>query len=340
MPNPTLFDVVRGTLSRGGAVDTVAKHDARYRAADGGDDAQGASRFYDLVTDFYEYGWGQSFHFAPRLQGESLPASIARLERLIASRLKLRPGQRVLDAGCGIGGPLRSIARSHGVRVEGVTINAYQVERARARNLEQGLAERCSVVLGDFTQLPHADSTFDAAYSFEAICHAEPRERVLRELARVVKPGGLIAGTDWCLTERFDAADHEHEQIRRGIEEGNGIARMVTTKAFARAFAAAGLELLETCDLALEAPGEVSWYRPLQSDPFSLSGLRRTRVGRSLTTAMVTLLEATKLAPAGTRATAELLNRAADALVRGGELGIFTPLSFFLARVPAGRGEG
>src|SRR4051812_29812982 len=73
-----------------------------------------ARQFYDLVTDFYEFGWGESFHFAPRARGESLPQSLARYERFIAGRLGLRRGVRTLDLGCGIGGPMRSIARFSG----------------------------------------------------------------------------------------------------------------------------------------------------------------------------------------------------------------------------------
>lgn len=342
MGNGTLIDVVRGALSSTRANDSVAPHEARYAndgAASALGDAAGAEHFYNLVTDFYEYGWGQSFHFAPRHRGESLSASIARLEHTVASRLALKPGMHVLDAGCGIGGPMRSIARSHGASIEGATINAYQVKRARALNAEHKLADRCTVVQADFTQLPHATGRFDAAYSFEAICHVEQRERVLCELARVVQPGGLIAGTDWCLTNYFNAKDADHQRVRRGIEEGNGIAPMMTITAFEQAFASAGLELLEARDLALFARDEqreLPWYEALKSNPFSVQGMRRTRLGRQLTTMMVTALERTKLAPHGTRATADILNRAADALVEGGERGIFTPLMFFIARVPHG----
>ena len=343
MGHGTLIDVIRGALFRTRAKDSVAHHAARYeadgveRAPASTEDAAGAEHFYNLVTDFYEYGWGESFHFAPRHRGESLGDSIARLEHLVASKLGLQPGMRVLDAGCGIGGPMRSIARSHGASVEGVTINAYQVQRARALNAQHKLDARCTVVQGDFTNLPHANASFGAAYSFEAICHLSERKGVLRELARVVKPGGLVAGTDWCLTQHFKPEDGEHQRIRRGIEEGNGIASMITIAAFERAFASAGLELIEMHDLALLAGDEqreVPWYEPLKSDYFSVYGLRRTPIGRRLTTLMVSALERTKLAPIGTRATAEILNRAADALVEGGERAIFSPLVLFVARVP------
>src|SRR5687767_15294436 len=87
------------------------------------------NHFYDLVTDFYEYGWGQSFHFAPRFRGEAFAASIARHEHWLAAQLNLAPGMTVLDLGCGVGGPMRTIARFSGATIVGVNNNDYQIAR-------------------------------------------------------------------------------------------------------------------------------------------------------------------------------------------------------------------
>jgi hypothetical protein len=70
--------------------------------------------FYELVTPFYEWGWGSSFHFAYRLKGESFSESMRRHEYYLASWLGLAPGAKVLDLGCGIGGPTRNIGRFAG----------------------------------------------------------------------------------------------------------------------------------------------------------------------------------------------------------------------------------
>ena len=75
------------------------------------DQPEMVSRFYDVVTKFYEYGWGQSFHFAPRRSGEGLHAAQRRQEAGVAEILNLKPGTRVADVGCGVGGPAINIAR-------------------------------------------------------------------------------------------------------------------------------------------------------------------------------------------------------------------------------------
>lgn len=67
--------------------------------------------YYELATLFYEWGWGQSFHFAYQLKGESFKEAIARHEYFLAGRLGVNEGQKVIDVGCGIGGPMRNIAR-------------------------------------------------------------------------------------------------------------------------------------------------------------------------------------------------------------------------------------
>ncbi|PNH06503.1 24-methylenesterol C-methyltransferase 2 [Tetrabaena socialis] len=90
--------------------------------------------FYSLVTDIYEWGWGQSFHFSPKLPNKDLRASEAAHEARVAALLRLQPGMEALDCGCGVGGPMRTIAAVSGAHVTGITINQYQVDRATAHN--------------------------------------------------------------------------------------------------------------------------------------------------------------------------------------------------------------
>lgn len=89
------------------------------------------TNYYSLSTDFYEYGWGQSFHFANRFHGETLLESIQRHESYLALKIKIKSGDKVLDIGCGVGGPLRRIAHLTGAQITGLTISQYQIQRAK-----------------------------------------------------------------------------------------------------------------------------------------------------------------------------------------------------------------
>jgi sterol 24-C-methyltransferase len=86
------------------------------------------NKFYNLVTDFYEYGWGESFHFGPRARGETFHESLRRHEYYLALRLGLDQNKLCADFGCGVGGPMRNIARFSGAKIVGINNNDYQIK--------------------------------------------------------------------------------------------------------------------------------------------------------------------------------------------------------------------
>lgn len=96
--------------------------------------------YYDGATDLYEYGWGQNFHFARYYKGEAFMQAIARHEHYLAHQMALKPRMRVLDVGCGVGGPAREIARFADVNIVGLNNNEYQVQRARKYTEMAGLS--------------------------------------------------------------------------------------------------------------------------------------------------------------------------------------------------------
>jgi len=295
------------------------------------------NRFYDMVTNFYEYGWGHSFHFAPRHKWETFAASIARHEFYLALRLKLERGHRVLDMGCGVGGPARAIARFAECKVTGINNNDYQIDRCNALTKEQGLQEYCNYVKGDFMHLPFEDNTFDAVYAIEATCHAPDKHGVYGEMFRVCKPGGYVGIYEWVMTNKYDPEDPAHVAIKEGIEKGNSLPELPPVAPLHDVFRDLGFEIVQSSDRCTDeiagTHDETSWYLSL-SGSYSFTGFRHTRLGRGLTHLMCSTLETLKIAPEGTTKVSQILCDTADQLVLGGETGIFTPAHFFLLRKP------
>ena len=296
-----------------------------------------AHHYYQLVTDFYEFGWDPSFHFASRHRGESFKASLLRYQRFLADRLSLKSGMHVLDMGCGVGGPMGNLARYSGASFVGININAYQIERAKVHTRD--VQALCRFIHGDYMQIPEDDDSYDAAYAIGAMVYAPDQTAAFREVFRVLRPGACFAGADWCLTEAFDLHNPEHLRIKEGIMIGDGLPDIPLTSEVCNALRLAGFELLESYDLALDSHPETPWYRALQGRDFSLASIARTPFGRALTNVVLRVGERLRVVPEGTTAVSTLLNKAADALVEGGESGVFTPIFFFLARKPCSSGD-
>lgn len=291
-------------------------------------------RFYDAVTKFYEYGWGSSFHFAPRVNGENLAACQRRFQEEVAKLLNLGPGMIVGDAGCGVGGPLLHIAGSSGASVIGLNISELQIRRGRASIRKAGLEDRCDIVQANFMDLPQEESCFDAMYSFEAVCHAPDRAQAFSEIYRTLKPGGEFVIVDWVLTDKYDDADSRHKDVRSRFEYANATPDLFSEQQQVDCIRGAGFEILHASDYALGSDPETPWYFSLEGKDWSFSSLARTPAGRGFTAFVTRYLEMLRIAPSGTSDTAKFLNIAADALVEAGQLGIFTPSYLVHARKP------
>ena len=336
-----LTDILKG----GNAGDRVAARIEDYErrhggvARDGLDERSAEHRkletaYWDLVTDFYEYGWGQSFHFAPRSAEESFAASLARHEHYLAHRLGLGPGMTAVDLGCGVGGSLMEIARFSGARIVGVNNNALQLERAARRSEAAGLGHLADWLECDFMQVDAPDASFDAAYSIEATCCASDKAGVYGEAFRLLKPGGVFAAYEYCLTDRFDADDPEHQRLKADMEHCGGLPDIARPHEVDDALREVGFELTEARDLAAEAPPGIPWYQPLVGSGLSFASFRSSTAGRRMTHGSLWLLERLRIVPRGTTRVSSVLNRAGAAFAEAGCLGIFTPMYFFHARKP------
>jgi sterol 24-C-methyltransferase len=296
--------------------------------------------YYNLATDLYEYGWGSSFHFCRFAYGEPFQQAIARHEHYLAHVMGLKDNMKVLDVGCGVGGPAREIVKFSGVNVVGFNNNDYQIERATRYAENEGLSHKLTFQKGDFMQMQFPDNSFDAVYAIEATVHAPTLEGVYSEIFRVLKPGGIFGVYEWLMTDEYDNNNPEHREIRLGIEQGDGISNMVTISEGLTAIKAAGFELLHHEDLA-DRPDIVPWYFPLagsfrhmQSIWDFLAIARMTWWGRGLVHRFVGTMEKFRLFPKGTQKTADSLALAADCLVAGGEKKLFTPMYLMVGRKP------
>ena len=160
-----------------------------------GRDSAAVSHHYDVSNEFYRLVLGPSLTYscayftAPdRTLEEAQEAKHA----LIAAKLGLAPGMRLLDVGCGWGGMVLHAARHHGVSAVGITLSHEQARLARQRVADAGLAGRIEVRVQDYRAV--SDGPFDAISSigmFEHVGLARLRE-YFAVLHRLLPPGGRL----------------------------------------------------------------------------------------------------------------------------------------------------
>lgn len=298
------------------------------------------AHYYNLVTDFYEYGWGLSFHFSRYYKGEAFRQATARHEHYLAHKMNINENMKVLDVGCGVGGPAREICRFTDCTIVGLNNNDYQIERANHYAKLYKMEDKLSFVKGDFMQMDFAPGSFDAVYAIEATVHAPVLEGVYEQIYKVLKPGGVFGVYEWVMTDAYDESNEEHRKIAYGIEVGDGIPKMYKREVAEQALKNVGFQIEFERDLA-DVDDEIPWYYPLSGqfkyvqllgDYFTV--FRTSRIGRKITTEFVGLMEKLGIAPQGLKQVTGALEDAAVNLVRGGELKLFTPMMLYVARKP------
>lgn len=159
-------------------------------------DAASISYHYDLSNEFYQLWLDRDMAYSCgyfETGEESLDEAQQAKFRILCRKLRLKPGEYLLDVGCGWGGLARFAAREFGVKVFGITLSKEQLALGRERVIADGLQDKVDLQLLDYRDLPQ-DGRFDKIVSvgmFEHVGHANLRE-YCEILSKAVREGGLV----------------------------------------------------------------------------------------------------------------------------------------------------
>ncbi len=173
-------------------------------------DAAAVRYHYDVGNDFFALFLDESMTYSCAIFSRGAQtleqAQLTKLD-LIASKLGLQPGMRVLDVGCGWGSFAIHAAKQYGVTVTGVTLSSPQAELARERVAAAGLLEQVEIRVADYRQLPRA--SFDAISSIGMSEHVGESQIDVyaRSLFSLLRPGGAL------LNHAIATLDPDHEPL-------------------------------------------------------------------------------------------------------------------------------
>ena len=160
-------------------------------------------RYYDDTVDLYEELWGEHIHHGYWAEGEGPEidrhaAQLRTVAELVAFA-GIQPASTVLDAGCGVGGPALYLATELACHVDGITLSQRQVELATAKAREAGASERARFRVQDALHTDLPDAAVDVVWALESLELMGDKEAFFAEAWRVLRPGGTLAITTWCV---------------------------------------------------------------------------------------------------------------------------------------------
>ncbi len=136
--------------------------------------------------------------------------ALNRINVILSEKARIKSSDRVLDAGCGVGGSSFWLAANVNCHCTGLTLSEKQAERANRNSLEKGLSEQSRFVVGDMTDAPFPDASFDVFWAIESVCHVADKHQLLKEAYRLLKPGGRLIIADFYQTkEQLPAKEQE-----------------------------------------------------------------------------------------------------------------------------------
>jgi cyclopropane-fatty-acyl-phospholipid synthase len=158
-------------------------------------DAAAVRYHYDVGNDFFALFLDESMTYSCAIfsrGAQTLEEAQRTKLDLVASKLDLKPGMRVLDVGCGWGSFAMHAAREYGVEVVGITLSEEQAVLARERVEQAGLSEKVEIRVQDYRELPHA--SFDAIASIGMAEHVGDRQADVyaKTLFDLLRPGGVL----------------------------------------------------------------------------------------------------------------------------------------------------
>lgn len=209
------------------------------------------AEYYNTTQIHYEQWWdlkkGLSLHYGIWEKGRTrtFTEALMNTNRVLLETVGIKSTDKVLDAGCGVGGAAWFINKNTGADVTGITLSEKQVAYATAMAKERGISEKVRFRQMDYTQTDFADETFDVVWACESVSSAPDKLLFIKEAYRILKKGGKLIMSD-CFLTREDQQDPNQWIKKWGATWG--VSNLVTADFFENGLKERGFSSVESFD--------------------------------------------------------------------------------------------
>ncbi len=146
---------------------------------------------------------------------KSFPQSLLRMNEVMMEAAAIKSTDKVLDAGCGVGGSSIFMASVLGCKVTGITLSERQVQLAATNARQKGVEQLVDFKVMNYCATDFTDASFDVVWGCESICYADTKEQFIKEAYRLLKPGGRLVVADGFVT---NFANNDNAIIRQWLD--------------------------------------------------------------------------------------------------------------------------
>jgi tocopherol O-methyltransferase len=197
---------------------------------------------YNELDSFYRELWGEHLHHGFWIGGrDSSEIAVRRLVDIVVQKAQIKPGDEVIDIGCGYGAPARQLADEHGAKVTAITVSPVQL--AYAQNLCSGPNPR--YLLADWLSADLPTRNYRAAIAIESTEHM-PRAEFFRRAFQILPVGGRLVVCAWL--SRAQASSIEIQLLLQPICDEGRIPQLPTLAELIEAGEASGFAVIDARD--------------------------------------------------------------------------------------------
>lgn len=156
--------------------------------------------------------WGMHYGFWDE-KTANMDQAIKNENQYVMDKLGLKPEDKILDAGCGVGGPAIYLSKKHAVNITAITLAEEQVKRGLKYAEGNGVGSKICFMTMDYHKTDFKDDTFDKIYSIESADAANPVQDYIKEMLRISRPGGQLLILDAFLSKplkEYEGVDRKH----------------------------------------------------------------------------------------------------------------------------------
>lgn len=218
-------------------------------------DEKDIENYYDQTAVHYRIWWalekGKSLHYGLWFKDtKNFIQALENTNKYLSQLAKIKSNDKILDAGCGVGGSAIFIAKNYDANVTGITLSQKQVDKAKQNAKDAKVENLVNFEKRNYCSTDYTSESFDVVWSIESVSSANDKFDFIKEAYRLLKAGGRIVLSDYFKIE-YIQSEKDKINIQKWLN-GWAISDIETPEKFTKMMEEVGFKNIKVIDMSKE----------------------------------------------------------------------------------------